>query len=73
MFLILAKLQKKISFKNALIDSENDVIYEIGKDNTKSYKLSTILKEWSGIDGLSVSFSKDDELASEDIDSENAE
>lgn len=66
----MAKIQRKISFKNAQIDYENDIILEISKDTSNSYKLSTILKEWSGIDGLAISFSKDDELASEDVDSE---
>ncbi|MFA6832590.1 MAG: YonK family protein [Bacteroidaceae bacterium] len=66
----MAKFSKSISFKGAQIDFENDVIFEVGKDSTKTYTLSTLLKEWSGIDGLSINFKKDDELASEDVDSE---
>lgn len=69
----MAKLSKSISFKNATIDYKNDLIMEILKDETKTYRLSTILKDWDNIDGLNLSFKKDDELESEDCDREEDE
>lgn len=67
----MAKMSKSLCFKNAVIDYENDIIMEISKDDTKSYVLSKILKEWDKIEGLNLTFKKDDELASEDVDIEN--
>ena len=67
----MAKFSKSISFKNACIDYEGDMIVETLKDETKTYKLSKILQEWNGVDGINITFKKDDELDSDKVDGEN--
>ena len=62
----MAKFSKSISFKNCSIDAEKGLIIEVLKDETKFYKLATVIKDWSGIEGLNISFKKDDELESEE-------
>lgn len=62
-----------ISFKNATIDYNKDLITELpSKDVVNFYKLSDILKQWDNIEGVNISFKKDDEIAStEDTDGED--
>jgi len=60
-----------LSFKNAEIDYEKDLIIETSKDETKTYKLSSIIESWNHISGLTISFKKDDELDSDKVDGEN--
>ena len=63
----MAKESKSLSFKNATIDVEKDLITEIPKkDVVYFYKLSDILKQWDKIEGISIKFDKDDEIASTD-------
>lgn len=61
----MAKVQKSISFRNSTIDNESMTITEINKDDEKTYDLKKILKDWSGIEGLSFSIKQDEELPSE--------
>lgn len=61
----MAKQSMSLSFKNATIDVENDLITEIPKkDTTYFYKLSDIIKQWDKIEGISIKFDKDDEVTS---------
>lgn len=69
----MAKFSKSISFKNACIDYESDMIIETLKYETKTYKLSKILQEWNGVEGINITFKKDDEFDSEDVDSDNSD
>ena len=69
----MAKFSKSISFKNAEIDYENDIITETLKDEIKTYKLSKILQEWDSLSGINITFKKDDELDSDDVDEEYKE
>jgi len=46
------------------------MIIETLKDETKTYKLSKILREWNGVDGINITFKKDDELDSDNVDEE---
>lgn len=69
----MAKFSKSISFKSACIDYESDMIIETLKDETKTYKLSKILREWNGVDGINITFKKDDELDSDNVDEESGE
>ena len=69
----MARKTFSVSFKNAEIDVEADTITETSKDDTKVYKLSSVLSEFDKIQGLTISIKKDDELESEDVDSNNAE
>jgi hypothetical protein len=62
----MAKFSKSISFKNCSIDADKDLITEVLKDETKFYKLSKVIADWKGIEGINITFKKDDELESED-------
>jgi len=62
----MAKFSQSVSFKNCSIDAEKDLITEVLKDETKFYKLSKVIADWQGIEGLNISIKKDDELESED-------
>lgn len=67
----MAKISKSISFKNATIDTAADIIIETSKDDIKTYRLSDILKDWNGIEGISFNIKIDEEIASQDVDGEN--
>ena len=60
----MAKVSKSMSFKNAVIDLENNTITEFTKDDTKVYGLGDVLKTWDGIEGISVSIKQEDEMPS---------
>lgn len=60
----MAKVSKSMSFKNAVIDLENNTITEFTKDDTKVYGLRDVLKTWNGIEGISVSIKQEDEMPS---------
>ena len=56
-----------LSFKNATINIEEDLITEIPKkDVIYFHKLSDILKQWDKVEGISIKFDKDDEIVSND-------
>lgn len=68
----MAKFTKSISFKNAIINKDKDLITEVLKDETKFYSISKLIADWDGIDGINLTIKKDDELESEDgIDGED--
>lgn len=58
----MAKEAKSLIFKNAVMDVENGLIVEFTKDETFEYDLMKVLKDWSGIDGISISFKKESQL-----------
>lgn len=64
----MAKSTKTVSFSKATleVDNENDVITitEYTKDETKVYDFLKILKEWNGIENISLSIKMDDEIES---------
>ena len=60
----MAKVSKSMSFKNAVIDLENNTITEFTKDDTKVYGLRDVLKTRNGIEGISVSIKQEDEMPS---------
>ena len=63
----MAKQSMALSFKNATIDYNKDLITELpSKDVVNFYKLSDIIKQWDNIEGVNISFKKDDEIASTD-------
>lgn len=51
----MAKKNISTTFEHAVIDADAMVITEITKDDEKSYDLRAILREWSGIEGVSLS------------------
>lgn len=64
----MAKESKSMKFTGACITEEDGVytITETKKEDTKVYNLTEKLEEWLNIEGISVSFSKDMELPSEE-------
>lgn len=58
----MAKTTKAVSFKNAVINTEDMTITEINKDDSVEYDLLTVLKDWNGIEGISLTIKFDDEL-----------
>lgn len=51
----MAKKNYSLSFRNAHIDVDNDIITEVTKDNALEYKLSDILKSLEGKE-LNITF-----------------
>lgn len=64
------KENKSISFSKATISIDNDtnelIIQEVGKDETKVYNLTQKLSEWVGVEGINLKISKDSDLPSEE-------
>lgn len=58
----MAKISKQINFRNCTINFDDQTIVEITKDETKVYKLDSILKDWDGIEGISFTLKQEDEL-----------
>lgn len=57
----MAKQSRSLVFRNATIDFADKTITEYLKDNTHVYSLEKILREWSNIDGVSISFKYDED------------
>ncbi len=62
----MAQKVYSIAFKNATIDTTDDTITEYLKDETKTYSLSGVLKDFDGIDGLTVTIKQADEMPSKE-------
>ena len=65
----MAKESKTLSFSKSMItidDNGDFIVEETTKDSINVYNLSNKLKEYCGIEGLSIRISKDAELASEE-------
>lgn len=60
----MAVKKNSVAFKKALIsiNGENITIDEIGKDDVKTYDLIKILKEFEGIEGISLTIANDTEI-----------
>ncbi len=58
----MAKKSTATSFKNATIDMKDMTITEILKDSERVYNLMEVLKEWSGIEGVSLTIRSDSEI-----------
>ena len=62
----MAKFSKSITYKNATINVANDLITEIpSKDVTNFYKLSKVFEDWDGIEGITITIKKDDDIKSD--------
>lgn len=58
----MAKQSKSVSFKNATINFDEMTILECTKDDEKIFSLEKVLKDWEGIDGISLTIKYDDEI-----------
>mgnify|MGYP000866488666 CR=1 FL=1 len=59
----MAKQSRSLSFRNATIDFADMTISEYTKESTNVFSLEKVLREWSNIDGLSISIKYDEEAA----------
>lgn len=62
----MAQMKKSVSFKNAIIDMNDRTITEITKDDTKVYKLDSILNEWNKMGGLTFTIQQSEDIPSID-------
>ena len=62
----MAKITKKYSFSKAEISYENGkyTITEIGKDDSTDYDLTSVLDNFIGLSGITLSIGVDDEVPS---------
>ena len=63
----MAKLSKRISLKNVLIDSAElkDVympVEEIGKETSTTYNLAELLLQFADVEGVSINIGIDNEI-----------
>jgi hypothetical protein len=59
----MAKIAKSVSFEKAQINMKDRTITEYLKDETNTYKLDDIFKDWDGVDGITFSIKQVDKLA----------
>ena len=57
----------RLPFKNAVIDVTEGTITEFTKDDTKVYSLKKFLKDWDGIEGISITVKQDDEIPEDEF------
>lgn len=57
----MAKHSRSISYKNATICFADMSITEYSKDETKTFSLVKLLKDWDGIDGVSLTVKLDED------------
>lgn len=67
----MAKFTKSTAFKNAVIDVTEGTITEFTKDDTKVYSLKKFLKDWDGIEGISITVKQDDEIPEDEFSNED--
>lgn len=60
----MAKYNKTITYTKAVIDKDAGTITEYLKDGENVYFIENILKEWDGVEGISITIKKDRELPS---------
>lgn len=63
----MAKSTKSNSFSKAVINVDDDTITEYLKDDdVRTYSLSGLLKDWNGVEGISITIKKDTEIPFKD-------
>lgn len=62
----MAKSARSEKFTKATIDKEDGTITEFLKDITNVYKISDLISRWNGIDNISITFSTDEEIPSDE-------
>lgn len=58
----MAQHKKAVCFKNAVIDATAGTITEISKDGESEYKISDVLHEFDGIDGINLTIQQTNEF-----------
>lgn len=62
----MAKSNKTVTYTKAVINKEEGTIIEHLKDVDNVYFIENILSAWDGIEGISITIKKDEELPSEE-------
>ncbi len=62
----MAKSNKTVSYSKAEIDVAAGTITEHLKDGDNVYHLDRILEAWDGVQGISLTIKKDEDLPSEE-------
>ena len=62
----MAKSNKTVTYTKAVIDKESGIITERLKDGENVYYIENILDTWDGVEGVSITIKKDEELPSEE-------
>lgn len=65
-------LTKSMKFKNATISREDMTITELSRDEERVYSLENVLREWDGIENISINISLNSEI-SEDAEERNGD
>ena len=60
------KSNKTVTYTKAVIDKEAGIITERLKDGENVYYIENILDTWDGVEGVSITIKKDEELPSEE-------
>lgn len=60
------KRTKSISLKNATINLGDETVTEYTKDETRTYNIRKILKDWDQVDGVSITIKQDDEVPADE-------
>ena len=60
----MAKKSTSVVFKNSTINLKDMTITEYTKDDSTTYNIMDVLKDWDTVDGVSLSLKQDDELVS---------
>lgn len=47
-------MTKKVVYKNATISVKDNEIREIDKNEERSFQLNEVLKEWDGVEGITL-------------------
>ena len=62
----MAKSNRTVSYTTAVINKEAGTITEHLKDGDFVYFIENILDTWDGVEGVSITIKKDEELPSEE-------
>lgn len=54
----MAKTKDELKFNNAVIDKNQKKIIETTKDGVLVYDIDTVLENWYGREGISITFSQ---------------
>lgn len=54
----MAKIKDELKFSNATIDKDQKKIIETTKDGVLVYDIDTVLENWYGREGISITFSQ---------------
>lgn len=63
----MAQMKRSISFKKAMIDMSDRTITEYDKDAARTYRLDDILREWHGVEDITLSIQQSSEISAAEL------